>query len=201
MRLPRIFLKEKGLEEKVNQYTTKKFEYIPPGSFDEETLSRRVCKYFGTYHIYYDVYQRKVKEQVHHLNQSEPKVLKSIVDQMDQFEKDLEAKQIPWDWVANDYYSERLYRDSKRTVRNYRIKVGMIYYSKIVNYLPAKAAKFFFDKSDQAELAPTKYDIMGMASYLVVLAAETAVVHLLTGPYSFVFGGAALLTGIIPYGK
>jgi hypothetical protein len=196
MRWPKTFLKDKNLEKKVEEYSREVIEDEMPGNFNEEEMTSKICEYVGTYQLlYFHTYQNKIKEQVHDLNYRKPKILGEIKDSMNRLEAELEKYGLEWEHISKDSYNERTYKESKKSIRNYWMKIGFVYYSHVINYLPIKAAKFFIDKSPP-ELAPTWWDIAGAASYLALLVGETILFNMALG-YWWLFTSSAITTGII----
>jgi hypothetical protein len=196
MRWPKTFLKDKNLEKKVEEYSREVVENEMPGNFNEEEMTTKICEYVDTYQLlYFHTYRNKVKEQVHDLNYRKPKILGEIKDSMDRLEAELEKYGLEWEHISKDSYNERTYKESKKSIRNYWMKIGFVYYGNVVNYLPIKAAKFFIEKSPP-ELAPTWWDIAGAASYITLLVGETILFNMALG-YWWLFTSSAITTGII----
>jgi len=196
MRWPKTFLKDKNLEKKIEEYSQEVVENEMPGSYNEEEMTSKICDYVGTYQLlYFNTYRKKVREQVHDLNYRKPKLLGEIKDKMNNLEEELKKYNLEWDCIAKDCYNEKVYQESKKSIRSYWMRIGFVHYSKIVNYLPIKAAKFFIDRSPP-ELVPTWWDIIGGASYLTVLTGETILISMTLG-YGWVFMISAMATGLV----
>ncbi len=196
MRWPKTFLKDKNLEKKVEEYSREVVENEMPGNFNEEEMTSKICEYVSTYQLlYFHNYRSKIKEQVHNLNYRKPKVLGEIKDSMNKLEAELKKYNLEWEHIAKDCYNERVYKESKKSIRNYWMKIGLVYYSRIVNYIPGKVAKFFIDKSPP-ELAPTWWDAIGITSYVALLVGETLLFNMALG-YWWLFMGSAMATGMV----
>lgn len=196
MRWPKTFLKDKNLEKKVEEYSREVIPSEIPGSFNETEMTSKICDYVGTYQLmYFHTYRKKVAEQVHNLNYRKPKVLGEIKEKMNKLEAELEKYGLEWDHIAKDCYNERVYKESKKSIRNYWMKLGLIHYSRIVNYVPGKVANFFINKSPPNE-APTWWDVLGTASYITLLTGETILFSMALG-YWWAFMGSAMISGLV----
>ncbi len=197
MRLPKLFLKDKNLEEKVKEYSLEVKEGEIPGSFNEETMTDRVCKYAATYQLFFfQNYRKKIKDQVQSLNYKNPKILAEMNDKMNQLEKELEKNGIEWDWISKYCYNDQTYKDAKKGITYFWIRAGMTYYSKVVNYLPTKAANFFIKKSDNNNIPPTRWELLGAASYITLLTGEAILFNMALG-FWWLFVCSALITGVV----
>lgn len=194
MRWPKTFLKDKNLEKKVEEYSREVVEDEMPGNFNEEEMTNKICEYVDTQFLYFNSHRQRIKEQVHELNYKKPKILKEIKDNMNRLEAELKKHDIGWDCIVKNCYNERTYKESKKSIRNYWIKLGMVYYSSVINYIPGKVAKFFINKSPIA-LAPTRWDVIGAASYIALIIGETILFNMALG-YWGLFLGSAILTGM-----
>lgn len=193
MKLPKLFVKDKDLEAKI-QDSLNKADGDAPGSINEEELTDKVCKYLGMpLDIRYYDYRKRITAQVHDMNYRSYKHLKEIDRRIREFEKDLEISNVPLSWLSDDY-SENSYKRAKAELRYFMVKSVVNSYSSVVNYLPSKAAKFFFSRGD-LYMFPSKWETFGVASYFAVLAGEAVAVSPLGVGWAALFAGSALASG------
>lgn len=194
MRLPKLFVTDKNLEAKI-QDSLNKSEDDAPGSINEEELTDKICRYLSIpLDINYYGHRKRVVAQVHEMNYRNYKNLKEIERRIKEFEKDLEHNNVCLNWLSDDY-SETAYKQAKAELRYLIAKLVVNPYSSIVNYLPAKSAKFFFKRVKESSEFPSNWEILGAASYFAVLAGEAVAVSFLGIGWAVLFAGSALASG------
>lgn len=192
MKLPKLFLKDKNLEGRIESFLNRTEKDLP-ANFSRGELVDKVCKYLDImpYSLFYESSKTKVIEYV---NSVESKVLRDISNRIRDFEKDMEKQGVRWEWLS-DKYAEGHYKETKKEILGFVKRSLVIGYSKLVNYIPVKSANFFFNLNGDNNFPFSKWDLLGITSYLVVLAGEVAAVSLLAG-YGWAFVASAAVTGI-----
>ncbi len=189
MKLPRLFLKDKNLEGRVESFLNRTEKDLP-ANFSKGELVDKICKYLDLrpYNLFYESSKTKVVEYV---DSTEHKGSRDLGSRIRDFEKDMGKQNIKWEWLSHKY-TENYYKETKKEIRSFIKRSFVVGYSKLVNYLPVKSANFFFKISDRYD--SSRWDILGIVSYLAILAGEIAAVSLLTS-YGLAFGVSVAVAG------
>jgi len=217
MKLPKSFIKEKSLGKKVQELLNKT-ERDAPGKTDCPWLTGKIYEYLeldpGKYsneypYIFYGNtdYEKmeRIKENVEILDKKNYKILRDLEKKLESFEKKMNASSLDWKLISKQYSEEKY----KKIVKEKRILTGILIvqnYSKAINFIPGKIAKYFFNKEPKysktyydttkdEEIKLGSNDILGTTAYISALLGETVIVELLTG-FGITFLLSALITGV-----
>lgn len=193
MKVPKSFLGRKNLDNKVKEFLNRTKRDLP-GGLENESMTDKICRYLdiSPYSIFYEKDRERIRDQVGYLNNKNYKALRTIDDEINKFEHTLKTCDIEWR-LLSDEYTKTDYEANKKKVRDMFVSSPVLGYNVLVNYLPGKAANYFFEKGKKEYELPSGWETLGVLSYMTILAGEAVVVGSVLGP---LVAGAFVLSAL-----